>query len=77
MLIIAHISTMLRYSPIMNSRYGVERVFDLVAGHEFGFRFRQIERRAVGLRQRRDEEDHHHREHGDADEDVVREFARS
>ncbi len=52
MLIIAHISTMFRYSPIMNSRYGVDAVFDLIAGDEFGFRFRQIERRTVGFRQR-------------------------
>ena len=58
----AHISTMATYSPSMNSRYGVERIFDHVAGDEFRFGFRQVEGRPVRLGQRRDEEDDEHRE---------------
>jgi hypothetical protein len=37
-------------------------VFDHEARHEFRFRLGQVEGRAVGFGQRRDEEQHHHRQ---------------
>ena len=47
-------------------------IFDEEAGHQFGFRFQQVEGRAVGFRQGRDEEDHQHREQ-DGEDVPVRE----
>ena len=43
-------------------REGHRRIFGLEALDELGFRHRQVERRAVGLGQRRHEEDHEHRQ---------------
>ena len=42
--------------------YGRRAVFHHVAGDQLGFGLRQIERRAVGFRERRDEEHDEHRE---------------
>ncbi len=41
---------------------GRRAVFDHEAGDQLGLRLDQVERRPVGLGQRRDEEDHEHRE---------------
>ena len=60
--VMAHIRRIEMYSPSMNSRYGVERIFDHEAGDELGFAFGQIEGRAVGFGERRDVEHHEHRE---------------
>ena len=46
-------------------------ILDLVTRHEFGFGFRKIKRRAVGFSQRRDKEDHEHREHHDDQREVL------
>ena len=69
--VIALIRIMLAYSPRKNSAKLIDAVFDEEAGDDLALAFRQVERRAVGLRQGRDEEHDEHREQRDAEPDMV------
>ena len=59
---IADSRIMLAYSPRKNRAKVIDEYSVWKPGNELGFRHRQVERRAVGLGQRRDEEDHEHRQ---------------